>query len=152
MGGNWRTGDWNIAHNPKAWTMVFDAVTSDNLGLEWEPCHQMVNLIDPLPQLRIWISKVFHVHGKCATIKWDVPERYGIGGAEPSAFHRTPGFGDCNWTDITSELRSGGFKGSIDVEGWHDPVYLDDLEMTGQVTGLRYLKRCRGGDFVPNPM
>jgi sugar phosphate isomerase/epimerase len=152
MGGNWRTGDWNIAHNPKAWTMMFDAVPSDNLGLEWEPCHQMVNLIDPLPQLRTWVSKVFHVHGKCATIKWDVIKQHGIGGAEPFAFHRTPGFGDCNWTDIISELRSAGYVGSIDIEGWHDPVYRDDLEMTGQVSGLRYLKRCRGGDFVPNPL
>ena len=151
MGGNWRTGDWNIAHNPKAWTMMFDAVPSDNLGLEWEPCHQMVNLIDPLPQLRAWVSRVFHVHGKCATIKWDVIPRCGIGGAEPFAFHRIPGFGDCDWTDVISELRSGGYRGSIDIEGWHDPVYRDELEMTGQVAGLDYLKRCRRGDLVPNP-
>jgi CBS domain-containing protein len=37
------------------------------------------------------------------------------------------------------------FIGSIDIEGWHDPVYRDELEMTGQVAGLNYLKRCRGG-------
>ena len=36
--------------------------------------------------------------------------------------------------------------------GWHDPIYRGDLEMTGQVAGLNYLKRCRGGDFVPNPV
>ncbi len=44
-----------------------------------------------------------------------------------------------------------GFKGAIDVEGWHDPVYRDELEMTGQVRALRYLQECRGGAFVPNP-
>jgi hypothetical protein len=44
-----------------------------------------------------------------------------------------------------------GYKGSIDIEGWHDPVYRDELEMTGQVHGLRYLQQCRGGSFVPNP-
>jgi len=44
----------------------------------------------------------------------------------------------------------GGFQGSIDIEGWHDPVYCGELEMTGQVHGLNYLKRCRG-TFVPNP-
>jgi hypothetical protein len=44
-----------------------------------------------------------------------------------------------------------GFKGSIDIEGWHDPVYKDALEMTGQVHGLNYLKDCRGGAFVANP-
>jgi sugar phosphate isomerase/epimerase len=71
--------------------------------------------------------------------------------APPFAYHRTPGFGDSNWTDIISDLRKGGFKGSIDIEGWHDPVYRGDLEMTGQVHALNYLKRCRGSSYVPNP-
>jgi sugar phosphate isomerase/epimerase len=151
MGGDWNSGDWNIAHNPAAWELMFDAVPLDNLGLEWEPCHQMTQLIDPMPQLRQWTSKIFHLHGKCATIHWDVVKKYGILGQVPFVYHRTPGFGDCNWTDIISDLRMGGFKGAIDIEGWHDPVYRDDLEMTGQVHGLNYLKRCRGGDFIPNP-
>ena len=54
-------------------------------------------------------------------------------------------------TDIISDLRKSGFKGSIDIEGWHDPVYRDELEMTGQVHALNYLKNCRGGSFVANP-
>lgn len=41
--------------------------------------------------------------------------------------------------------------GSIDIEGWHDPVYRGDLEMMGQVPGLNYLKRCRG-TYVANPV
>ncbi|MCE0498062.1 MAG: sugar phosphate isomerase/epimerase [Methylacidiphilales bacterium] len=151
MGGNWQSGDWNIAHNPSAWRLMFDAVPDANVGLEWEPCHQMVELIDPLPQLREWTPKIFHVHGKDATIHWDTIRRHGIGGVKPYVFHRTPGFGDSNWTEIISELRRHGFTGSIDIEGWHDPVYRDELEMTGQVHGLNYLKQCRGGSFIPNP-
>ena len=152
MGGTWATGDWNIAQTPAAWEMMFNAVPADNLGLEWEPCHQMVKLLDPMPQLRKWVPKIFHLHGKDATIHWDVIREHGIWGNVPFAFHRTPGFGDSNWTDIISELRRGGFKGAIDIEGWHDPVYRGDLEMTGQVHGLNYLKRCRGGHYVPNPV
>jgi len=151
MGGNWQQGDWNIAFNPRAWEMMFNAVPMTNIGLEWEPCHQMVQLIDPIPQLRKWVGKIFHIHGKCATIRHDVIREEGIYGPTPWAFHRTPGFGDANWTDIISELRMGGFTGSIDIEGWHDPVYRDDLEMTGQVHALNYLKQCRGGAFIPNP-
>ena len=151
MGGDWNRGDWNIAHNPTAWEMMFSALPSDNIGLQWEPCHQMVSLIDPMPQLRKWVSKIFHVHGKDATIHWDVVREYGVHGPRTFAFHRHPGFGDSNWTDIISDLRNGGFEGSIDIEGWHDPVYKGELEMTGQVHALNYLKRCRGGSFVPNP-
>jgi sugar phosphate isomerase/epimerase len=151
MGGTWQSGDWNIAHTPTAWEMMFDAVPGNNLGLEWEPCHQMVKLIDPMPQLRKWVKKIFHVHGKDATIYWDVVKEHGIHGSHEFAFHRTPGFGDSNWTNIISELRRGGFKGSIDIEGWHDPVYRNELEMTGQVHALNHLKQCRGGNFVENP-
>jgi sugar phosphate isomerase/epimerase len=150
MDGNWQTGDWNIAHNADAWERMFNAVPAENLGLQWEPCHQMLQLIDPLPQLRKWIGKVFHVHGKDATVLRDVIATQGFASSHRFAYHRTPGFGDTNWTDVISELRMGGFKGSIDIEGWHDPVYRDHLEMTGQVHGLNYLKRCRA-TFVANP-
>jgi sugar phosphate isomerase/epimerase len=152
MGGTWERGDWNIAHNPTAWEMMFDSVPEDNIGLEWEPCHQMVSLIDPIPQLRKWVNKVFHVHGKDATIAWDIVKEYGIHGPKPFVWHRTPGFGDTNWTDIITILRQAGYSGTIDIEGWHDPVYRGDLEMTGQVHALNYLKSCRGGSFVPNPV
>ena len=152
MGGDWHHGGWNIAQNPTAWEMMFNAVPLDNIGLEWEPCHQMVSLIDPMPQLRKWVSKIFHVHGKDATILWDVVKEHGVDGPKQFVFHRTPGFGDSNWTDIISELRRGGFTGCIDIEGWHDPVYRGELEMTGQVYALNHLKQCRGGAFVPNPV
>jgi sugar phosphate isomerase/epimerase len=132
--------------------MMFASIPSENVGLQWEPCHQMVSLIDPMPQLRKWVTKIYNVHGKDATVLWDVVKEYGCDGPKQFAFHRTPGFGDSNWTDIISELRRGGFTGSIDIEGWHDPVYREDLEMTGQVYALNYLKQCRGGvAYVTNP-
>ena len=153
MNGNWASGDWNIAHNPDAWEAMFNELPNDNLGLEWEPCHQLVYLIDPIPQIRKWAPKIFHVHGKDATVRWDVIREHGIFGKVPFVQMRAPGFGDSDWTRIVSELRFAGFKGSIDIEGWHDPVYRDALEMTGQVRALAYLKECRGGRrYVPDLM
>ena len=151
MGGTWKAPRMNLAVDPTAWEMMFDAVPADNLGLEWEPCHQMVKLIDPMPQLRKWVGKMFHIHGKDATVMWDVVREYGVIGSKRFAYHRTPGFGDCNWADIITELRLADFEGSIDIEGHHDPVYKGELEMTGQVRGLNYLKQCRGGEYAANP-
>ncbi len=153
MGGTWDNPRYNIAHSPTAWEMMFNEVPSKALGLEWEPCHQMVSLIDPMPQLRKILSagKLFHIHGKDATILWDVLKTTGLRGGKQFVYHRTPGFGDTNWTDVISTLRMAKWRGCIDIEGWHDPVYRDDLEMTGQVYGLNYLKHCRGGPFIPNP-
>jgi len=150
MGGDWRSGDWNIAINPSAWELMFEALPFDNLGLEWEPCHQMCQLIDPMPQLRKYAKRIFHIHGKDAKVLWDVVEREGIIGPNIFAFHKHPGLGDSNWTRIIEELRKAGFRGSIDIEGWHDDVYKGELEMTGQVHALNYLRACRL-NHVANP-
>lgn len=152
MGGTWDAPRWNIAHSPRAWEMMFNAVDSPALGLEWEPCHQMVSLVDPIANLREWTGKIYHLHGKDATIQWDVIKKNGLRSGLPTVHHRTPGFGDTNWTDVISILRMAGFQGAIDIEGWHDPVYQGDLEMTGQVHGMNYLKTCRGGAYVVNPV
>ena len=90
---------------------------------------------------------------KDATVRWDVIREHGVFGRLPFVQMRTPGFGDSDWTRVISELRLSGYKGSIDIEGWHDPVYRGDLEITGQVRALEYLKQCRGGaDYLPNPV
>ncbi len=146
--GTWNHLGCNMAFHPKAWELMFEALPLDNIGLQWEPCHQIVQLIDPIPQLRKWAKRIFHVHGKDATIARDVIVENGIYSSVPWCWHRTPGFGDSNWADIISILMMNGFTGCIDIEGWHDPVYRGDLEYTGQVRALHYLKACRGEDYI----
>lgn len=142
----------NIAFCPEAWELIFNAIPSDSLGLEWEPCHAVVQLMDPIAQLRKWADKVVHVHGKDATVAWDIIREFGVRGIHTYSWNRTPGFGDTNWADIATVLLQSGYKGSIDIEGYHDPVHYDDMEWTSQITALNYLKRCRGGiEFVEGP-
>lgn len=152
MGGNWHRATCNIAFHPRAWENMFNEVDNDALGLEWEPAHQMVQLIDPIAQLRKWVGKIHHVHGKDATIDRRSVEDEGVFCGDGNyAQTRTPGFGDCNWRDIIYILRRGGYTADICVEGFHDPLYKDSLEMTGQIHALGYLKFCRGGQFTANP-
>ena len=151
MGGNWQHCTCNIGFNPKAWEMMFNEVPADNFGLEWEPGHQIIQLIDPVAQLRQWVGKVIHMHGKDATVDMDAVRRLGVFGAHDFAPQRTPGFGDTNWRDIFSILHQGGYESDICVEGYHDPVYRGEWEMTAQLHAFQYLKWCRGGDFTPNP-
>ena len=148
--GTWESGDWNIAHAPAAWDAMFAAVDSAVIGLEWEPCHQLVSFVDPLRQLRKYVGRIWHLHGKDANIRWDVIREHGIRGGVPYVDHRFPGFGDTDWRAVIDTLRTAGWCGSIDIEGFHDPVYRNALEGTGQKAALEHLKRCRGGDYVPN--
>ena len=151
-GNNWNGPFQNIAYGPAAWELIFNAVTSDALTLEWEPCHALEHLAKPIPQLRRWAGKVSHVHGKDATIAWDVIDEYGIDSGKPYLWNRTPGFGDTNWADVFTVLLQAGFTGCCNIEGYHDPVHYDDLEWSAQLTALQHLKNCRGGQtFFPGP-
>jgi len=143
QGGTWQSGDWNLAHNPDVWERMFDAVPAACLGLEWEPAHQLCQLIEPLPQLARWAPRIFHVHGKDGNVHRDIIAKHGVCGRERFASHRLPGFGDTDWREILRILRLAGYRGSVDIEGFHDPVFKNDREIEGQVRALHYLKNCR---------
>lgn len=143
QGGTWESGDWNMAHNPDAWERMFDAVPDKCLGLEWEPAHQLCQLIDPLPQLAKWAPRIFHLHGKDANVHRGIVAKHGVFGRERFTWHRFPGLGDTDWTEILRLLCESGFTGSIDIEGYHDPVYNGEREIEGQVNALHYLQECR---------
>jgi sugar phosphate isomerase/epimerase len=143
MGDTWKTGKWNIAINPDAWELMFAAIPDKTLGLEWEPCHPLLSLADPLEGLASWAARVVHVHGKDANIDWSAVKRFGIHGSHKFAVQRTAGFGDTDWTEVFRILQKTGYTGSVDIEGGQDPVYRDDREIEGQVLGMQYLKACR---------
>lgn len=151
MGGTWRKGTCNIGFNPRAWDMMFNEVPSDALGLEWEPTHQMCQLIDPVACLRRYVGKLVHIHGKDAIVKHDLIASQGIMGPDEVVESRFPGFGDTDWRHLFSILHQADYAGCISIEGNHDCYYNGDWEMTGLMHALNYLKWCRGGDFRPNP-
>lgn len=152
MGGTWERPRVNIAHSPRAWEMMFDALPDAPLALEWEPCHQICSFVEPLAQLRKWLPRIARMHGKDAQVHHERVREVGILSGEYVIHHRFPGFGDTNWHHIFTILGMAGWTGAIDIEGHHDPVYRGDLEMTGQVASLRALQSARGGDYVPNPV
>lgn len=143
MYGHWYMPTCNIGFCPRAWEMMFDAVDSPYLGLEWEPSHQLEQMIDPMKQLKTWSSKIVHVHGKDAKIDQSHIGKYGIWFGESYCVHRFPGLGECNWQEIMNILKNTGYTGDICIEGFHDPVFNGNREMEGQINALHYLKNCR---------
>jgi sugar phosphate isomerase/epimerase len=139
----WRSGKWNIAINPDAWELMFRAVPSTAIGLEWEPCHQVQSLADPYAQLREWLPRIFHVHGKDARIDRKLLAERGLYGAGHWNVSCFPGNGDSDWREIFTILRQGGYAGSVDIEGWNDKEWSGELEIEGQRRALEYLLRCR---------
>ncbi|MBI9104325.1 MAG: sugar phosphate isomerase/epimerase [Spirochaetales bacterium] len=143
MEGTWDTGDWNTALCPEAWELIFNALPFENVGLEWEPGHSILQLANPLVQLKNWIDRIFHIHGKDGALDQDNLLSNGISGSIKNTVFRLPGYGDTDWKALIGEVLGSDFKGSIDIEGFHDPVFKKEREWEGQENSLKFLKKCR---------
>jgi sugar phosphate isomerase/epimerase len=133
----------NCMSTPEMWRRGFEAVPSSALGLEWDPSHLVCQFIDPIANLREFGSKAHHVHAKDAHINRDLLEREGVW-ADHVAEHSMPGLGDVNWGLVIKELQRQGYRGDLNIEGWHDAVYRDQergpkLEDKGLLIALHTL-------------
>jgi len=127
MGDTWKAGKWNIAINPDAWQLMFDKIDDDKLGLQWEPCHQIGAFVDPINQLKTWISKIKHIHGKDGKIDYSLLREKGIYGKEKFFSHTLPGNGDTSWKDIFEVLHANNFIGSVDLE-FQGESFIENLD------------------------
>ena len=112
----WPGGN-NLGHSPFLWRKMFEAIPSNNFGLNFDPSHlvwQMMDYIKPLYEFR---EKIFHVHIKDARINWDGINEHGIFTA-PNNIHtpKLPGLGDINWGKFFSALYESGYTGPACVE------------------------------------
>ncbi len=137
----------NIAYTPYAWDLMFEAVPSEALGLEYDPSHMIVLEMDYLMLLREYGSKVVHVHAKDCERLPHVIARYG-------KFHfgafrdRVPGLGEVDWGKVISTLHEVGYTGNVDIEGRHDPIFHGEREREGLVLGLRHLAQFVADEYV----
>lgn len=142
-------GGINCVATPAMWEKCFDAVPSEVLGIEWDASHLMCQLIDPVLNVRQYGKRIYHIHAKDAKIYRDIMDRYGI--YHPGAIeHCFVGLGDADWAAIVKELLRVGYKGDLNIEGWHDSVYRDHengpkLEDAGLLVSLRHLSQFVDG-------
>lgn len=141
--GFWYRAANNIGFCPSAWEMMFDRVPNEALGLTWEPSHQIEQFIDVYAQLREWLPRIVHIHGKDAKLDLPFIKKYGAWFGQHYCDHKFPGLGDSDWHKILSILATGRYAGDITIEGFHDPEYQGEREMKGQINALHYLKKCR---------
>jgi len=138
----WPAGN-NLAHSPYLWRKMFEAIPSENFGLNLDPSHmvwQMMDYIKPVYEFR---EKIFHVHIKDARIDWDGINNRGIFTA-PNNIHtpKLPGLGDINWGKFFSALYEAGYKGAACVEV-EDRAFEGPLEnrKTSLIQSRNYLRQ-----------
>jgi sugar phosphate isomerase/epimerase len=129
----------NFPYTPELWDMMFEAVPSEVLGLEYDPSHLIGLGIDYLHVLRQYGSRIYHCHAKDAELVHANIQRYGWQDPRISR-HRMPGLGNVDWSGVISALRESGYASNIDIEGRHDPVYRGKDEEKGLQISVNHLR------------
>ncbi|MEK6237394.1 MAG: sugar phosphate isomerase/epimerase, partial [Planctomycetales bacterium] len=119
-------GGQNLATSPSAWRRMFEAIPSENFGLNFDPSHfvwQMMDYVQPMVEFK---DRLFHVHAKDLKIETDKLNDVGIMGLGWST-PKVPGLGDVNWNKFVSALTDVGYDGPVCIEV-EDDAFSADLE------------------------
>lgn len=112
----WPGGN-NLASSPALWKEMWGIIPDDNFGLNLDPSHLVLQMIDYERVVFDFADKIFHVHAK--DLEVDREGLYqngvlsqGIGWQIP----RLPGLGDIDWGKFISALYRVGYDYVISIE------------------------------------
>ena len=123
----WPQGD-NLAGNPQFWRQMFQAIESNNFGLNYDPSHLVWQQMDYIKPIYDFKDKLFHFHIKDAQFYPDKYNEVGIF-APPLDYHtpKLPGLGDIEWGKVISALNDVGYTGPAVIE-IEDRAYEGSME------------------------
>jgi len=127
----------NIAFTPKVWSLMFEAVNSPNLGLEFDPSHLYWLGTDYIQAIKDFKDKIFHVHAKDTEIFYDKLSEETIYGSGWWRY-RLPGLGEIDWQKFIATLYDIDYKGDIAIEH-EDPVFSGKKRNQGLEMGFKHL-------------
>jgi len=128
----------NIGYSPVMWELLFEAVPSPTIGLQYDPSHLIWLGIDYLRGLYDFKERIYSVHAKDTEIIKDNLYKEGILSTNWWRY-RLPGLGQINWQKFMATLYDIGYKGDIIIEQ-KDPVFCRDRMDEGLKLALKYLK------------
>lgn len=110
-------GGKNLASSPKIWKQMWEIIPNKNLGLNLDPSHLILQMIDIPRVVKEFAPKIFHVHAKDLMIDRDGLYENGVfslgmGWQVP----RLPGLGDVDWGKFISTLYQNGYNSVVSIE------------------------------------
>lgn len=124
----WPGGN-NLASTPAIWRKMWEIISDDNFGLNLDPSHLILQMIDYERVIREFSSKIFHVHAKDLHIDREGIYNNGVlsqgmGWQVP----RLPGLGDMDWAKFFAALTAARYDYVVSIEH-EDRVYEGDEEL-----------------------
>jgi len=112
----WPGGN-NLASTPAIWRKMWEIIPNDNFGLNLDPSHLILQMIDYERVVREFASRIFHVHAKDLHV--DREGLYdngvlsqGMGWQVP----RLPGLGDMDWPKFIAALTAAQYDYVVSIE------------------------------------
>jgi len=112
----WPGGN-NLASTPAIWRKMWEIIPDDNFGLNLDPSHLILQMIDIERVVREFGDRIFHVHAKDLMIDREGLYQHGVfsqgmGWQVP----RLPGLGDVDWAKFISALYRAKYDYVISIE------------------------------------
>lgn len=112
----WPGGN-NLATTPAIWKKMWEIIPDENFGLNLDPSHLVLQMIDYERVVQDFKDRIFHVHAKDMQINHEGLYQNGIlslgmGWQVP----RLPGLGDINWNKFISALYLAGYDYALSIE------------------------------------
>lgn len=107
----------NLARTPAIWREMFAIIPSSHFGLNYDPSHLVMQLIDPIAPIRDFGPRIFHAHAKDMRVERDKLDDVGslVPPMERCAA-KIPGLGDVDWGKFIGALSDVGYDGPVCVE------------------------------------
>ena len=124
----WPGGN-NLASTPAIWRKMWEIIPDENFGLNLDPSHLILQMIDYERVVREFAAKIFHVHAKDLHIDREGLYNNGVlsqgmGWQVP----RLPGLGDMEWGKFFAALTAAGYDGVVSIEH-EDRAFEGDEEL-----------------------
>ncbi|MEM9657740.1 MAG: sugar phosphate isomerase/epimerase [Planctomycetota bacterium] len=118
----------NLAHSPGVWRRLFETIPSESFGLNYDPSHLRMQLMDPIAPIREFGPRIVHAHAKDMRID---PHRLDDLGSLALPMDRAtakiPGLGDIDWGGFIGALTDAGYDGPVCIEV-EDEAFTESLE------------------------
>jgi sugar phosphate isomerase/epimerase len=107
----------NMARTPAIWRRMFEIIPSNHFGLNYDPSHLRMQLIDPIAPIREFGWRIFHAHAKDMRVEEHLLNDVGslVPPMERCAA-KIPGLGDIDWGKFIGALSDAGYDGPVCVE------------------------------------
>lgn len=112
----WPGGE-NVAATPYALRRIFELFPDDTLGLNLDPSHLVLQMIDCVRFIKEFGSRVYHMHAKDEAVDREALYLRGAWAlGHGSHMGRVPGLGDVDWPSVMDALYDVGYDGTVSVE------------------------------------